>query len=195
MLFHHPNQKSTQLDLHLNGNPITQVTSHKHLGLSLTSSFSWSDHINVTVKKALRMVAILRHLRSAHRFSSKHLLRVYRVCIRPLLEFSSTTWSALPALSAHRLQSVPNKALTIANIDLNTLASLQERRAAALSLPFSIKSYPTLFLPISLTFALGHLFQLYLTETFVTLLLHVRLPRPKSSLLLSSPFVSCWLCF
>ena len=42
-----------------------------------------------------------------------------------------------------------------------------------LSLPFSIESYPTLFLPISLTFALGHLFQLYLTETFVTLLLFV----------------------
>ena len=89
--------------------------------------------INVTVKKALRMVAILRHLRSAHRFSSKHLLRVYQVYIRPLLEYSSTTWSALPASSAHRLQSVQNKALTIANIDLNTLASLQERRAAALS--------------------------------------------------------------
>ena len=42
-----------------------------------------------------------------------------------------------------------------------------------LSLPFSIESYPTLFLPISLTFVLGHLFQLYLTETFVTLLLFV----------------------
>ena len=42
-----------------------------------------------------------------------------------------------------------------------------------LSLPFSIESYPTLFLLISLTFALGHLFQLYLTETFVTLLLFV----------------------
>ena len=51
MLFHHPNQKFTQLDLHLNGHPITQVTSHKHLGLTLTSSFSWTDHINATVKK------------------------------------------------------------------------------------------------------------------------------------------------
>ena len=136
MMFHHPNQKSTQLDLHLNGHPITQVTSHKHLGLTLTSSFSWTDHINVTLKKALRMVAILRHLRSAHRFSSKHLLRVYQVYIRPLLEYSSTTWSALPASSAHRLQSVQNKALTIANIDLNTLASLQERSCCSSLFPF-----------------------------------------------------------
>ena len=37
----------------------------------------------------------------------------------------------------------------------------------------SFKTPDTLFLPISLTFALGHLFQLYLTETFVTLLLFV----------------------
>ena len=138
MLFHHPHQKSTQLDLHLNGNPITQVTSHKHLGLTLTSSFAWTDHINVTVKKALRMVAILRHLRSAHQFLSKHLLRVYRVYIRPLLEYSSTTWSALPASSAHRLQSVQNKALTVANIDLNTLSS----RTSCCSFLFPFRSNP-----------------------------------------------------
>ena len=159
MLFHHPHQKSTQLDLHLNGNPITQVTSHKHLGLTLTSSFSWTDHINVNVKKALRMVAILRHLWLAHRFSSKHLLRVFRVCIRPLLEYSSTTWSTLPASSAHRLQSVQNKALTIANIDMNILASLLEHRAAALSSLFdrilsdSVPSYLLKLLLLAICFS------------------------------------------
>ena len=185
MMFHHPNQKSTQLDLHLNGHPITQVTSHKHLGLTLTSSFSWTDHINVTVKKALRMVAILRHLRSAHRFSSKHLLRVYQVYIRPLLEYSSTTWSALPASSAHRLQSVQNKALTIANIDLNTLASLQERRAAALSSLFDrilSDSVPSHLLNFCSWPSVSALSNRNLRNSAA-----VRLPRPKSSLLLSSP--------
>ena len=185
MLFHHPNQKSTRLDLHLNGHPITQVTSHKHLGLTLTSSFSWTDHINVTVKKALRMVAILRHLRSAHRFSSKHLLRVYQVYIRPLLEYSSTTWSALPASSAHRLQSVQNKALAIANIDLNTLASLQERRAAALSSLFDrilSDSVPSHLLNFCSWPSVPALSNRNLRNSAA-----VRLPRPKSSLLMSSP--------
>ena len=192
MMFHHPNQKSTQLDLHLNGHPITQVTSHKHLGLTLTSSFSWTNHINVTVKKALRMVAILRHLRSAHRFSSKH-LRVYQVYIRPLLEYSSTTWSALPASSAHRLQSVQNKALTIANIDLNTLASLQERRAAALSSLFDrilSDSVPSHLLNFCSWPSVSALSNRNLRNSAA-----VRLPRPKSSLLFVVPFVSCWLCF
>ena len=153
--------------------PKLQATSTLAL-LSVTSSFSWTDYISVTVKKALRMVAILRHLRSAHRFSSKHLLRVYQIYIRPLLEYSSATWSALRDTSAHdhHLQSVQNKALAIANIDLNTLP-LSKNVVLQLSLPFSIESSPTLFLPISLNFALGHLFKLYLTETFVTLLLFV----------------------
>ena len=154
----------------------------------------FSLHINVTVKKALRMVAILRHLRSAHRFSSKH-LRVYRVYIRPLLEYSSTTWSALPASSAHRLQSVQNKAVTIANIDLNTLASLQERRAAALSSLFDrilSHSVPSHLLNFCSWPSVSALSNRNLRNSAA-----VRLPRPKSSLLLSSPLylAHCWLCF
>ena len=54
------------------------------------------------------------------------------------------------------------------------LAKLQQRRG-------SVRKYVKIQsshchrpkIPISLTFALGHLFQLYLTETFVTLLLFV----------------------
>ena len=131
------------------------------------------------------MVAILRHLRSAHRFSSKHLLRVYQVYIRPLLEYSSTTWSALPASSAHRLQSVQNKALTIANIDLNTLASLQERRAAAHSSLFDrilSDSVPSHLLNFCSWPSVSALSNRNLRNSAA-----VRLPRPKSSLLLSSP--------
>ena len=130
-------------------------------------------------EKALRMVAILCHLRSAHR------LRIYRVYIHPLLEYSSTTWSALPASSAHRLQSVQNKALTIANIDLNTLASLQERRAAALSSLFDrilSDSVPSHLLNFCYWPSVSALSNRNLRNSAA-----VRLPRPKSSLLLSSP--------
>ena len=94
-------------------------------------------------------------------------------------------WSALPASSAHRLQSVQNKALTIANIDLNTLASLQERRAAALSSLFDrilSDSVPSHLLNFCSCPSVSALSNRNLRNSAA-----VRLPRPKSSLLLSSP--------
>ena len=185
MMFHHPNQRPRPLKLFLNGSPITQVATHKHLGLLLTSSFSWTAHVDMTTKKSLRMIAILRHLRSTHHFPPKLLLRMYRVYIRPLLEYASTTWSGLPDSSIRRIQNVQNKALAIARIDSNTLPSLRVRRSAALS---------TLFDNILSGSVPPHLFGFCSWPSVSSLSSRnlrnsasVRLPRPKSSLLLSSP--------
>ena len=82
-------------------------------------------------------------------------------------------------------QSVQNKALTIANIDLNTLASLQERRATALSSLFDrilSDSVPSHLLNFCSWPSVSAFSNRNLRNSAA-----VRLPRPKSSLLLSSP--------
>ena len=190
MSFHHPNQKPQTLSLHLNGSPVVQVSSHKHLGIILSSAFTWTEHIDNISKKSLRMISILRHLRFHHHFAPKQLLLAYRVYIRPLLEYGSTTWSGLPASSIRRLQRIQNQALAIAGAEEDFLASLEDRRSAALSFLF-YKILSDSVPPHLLGFCSWPLVSCASGRNLRNST-SVRLPRPKTSLLPSSPlYLAC----
>ena len=49
--------------LYLDGNPLREVDTHIHLGLTLTRSLSWSKHIQKIVCKASQRINIMRHLK------------------------------------------------------------------------------------------------------------------------------------
>ena len=51
------------LNVSINAIPITQVTMHKHLGLTLDGRFSWALHTSAVVFKASQKVGLLRRLR------------------------------------------------------------------------------------------------------------------------------------
>ena len=74
----------------LNNHAITQVHQHKHLGVKLSSTLSWSPHVEHLISRSSAMLGLLRHLHSYFRFSSRCLLKVYLCYIRPLLEYG---WS------------------------------------------------------------------------------------------------------
>jgi hypothetical protein len=50
--------------LELGAQPIKKVTSHKHLGVHLTSDLSWTTHVEETAKKANRTLGIIRPLKN-----------------------------------------------------------------------------------------------------------------------------------
>ena len=61
------------------------VKCHKHLGITLSADWKWSNHINTIIAKTSKQVAVLRKLK--FKVSRNFFETMYLTCIRPLLEF------------------------------------------------------------------------------------------------------------
>ena len=75
----------------MRGVPIPQVRTHKHLGLVLNESLTWSDHISSVYTACARMIGILRRLDGTIR--SPAMKRIYTAVIRPRMEYAFAVWS------------------------------------------------------------------------------------------------------
>ena len=56
-------QSPNIVPLHINGNPLSIVSSFKVLGVTLNDHLKWNDNVNILVKKASKRLYILRILR------------------------------------------------------------------------------------------------------------------------------------
>ena len=128
----------------LGGSRLEVTSRQKHLGLVITATLSWKEHIASILQKAARVLGVLRRLR---RSLSQAALRTIYICyIRPILEYASVTWSNLTRSEADQLERFQRRAarlilgiplfkrvdhsllLTTAN-----LPTLESRRACALA--------------------------------------------------------------
>ena len=80
-----------QLLDYLAGQLLEQVQSYKYLGVTITFSLSWSDHIQSICLKSRRLVGLLYHQFYSYADSST-LRQFYLSCIRPHLEYACTVW-------------------------------------------------------------------------------------------------------
>ena len=70
--------------IYMNNQQITEINSHKHLGLYFSNDCSWHDHINYTVEKAWGRINVMRKLK--FKLDRKALETIFIAFIRPLLE-------------------------------------------------------------------------------------------------------------
>ena len=85
----------------LGGSRLEVTSRQKHLGLDITATLSWKEHIASILQKAARVLGVLRRLR---RSLSQAALRTIYICyIRPILEYASVTWSNLTRSEADQL--------------------------------------------------------------------------------------------
>ena len=77
--------------LFVEGVQLPYVTSVKYLGISITSSLSWSQHISNVHSKARKLIGILfrKFYKNAQ---SSTLLQLYKSFIRPHMEYCSPVW-------------------------------------------------------------------------------------------------------
>ena len=77
--------------LFVEGVPLPYVTSVKYLGISITSSLSWSQHITNVHSKARKLIGVLfrKFYKNAQ---SSTLLQLYKSFIRPHMEYCSPVW-------------------------------------------------------------------------------------------------------
>ena len=100
-----------QFTITLNEVPLSQVTSHKHLGITISSDLRWTAHVDSILAKASRLLGVLRRLRSS--LSRDALCQFYIAYIRPILEYASIAWSNLTSTLATRLERLQRRAAKI----------------------------------------------------------------------------------
>ena len=197
MVFRSKGMPVINLSCSVHGSPVSQVSSHKHLGIVFNDLLSWSDHTSYLVKKMSQRIGFLSRLRSIlPPLTIRHL---YITCIRPLADYSCVAWSGIGKGDAGRLEKVQRRAarlitglrqssLTPHNILLARagLSSLEDRRGNHLAL-FVFK-----FIHEQLPFHFSSAFSAWLSSkpartSCLRNAPSLRLPRPKKSALKSSP--------
>lgn len=93
----------------LRNNPLKDVEKYKYLGVTLTKSLTWSDHITSICTAALRKLWFLkRKLKSS---TKETRLLAYNTCIRSKLEYASVVWDPQCKKDIALIEKVQRKAV------------------------------------------------------------------------------------
>ena len=77
-------------DIEFAGTTLSNVNSHRHLGVILTNRLTWSDHISHILESSSKMLHVTRKLQ--YQLDRESLDVIYRAFIRPKLEYASQIW-------------------------------------------------------------------------------------------------------
>ena len=91
---------------------ITEVNSHKHLGIIFSSDCTWHNHIKYITEKAWTRINIMRRLK--FKLDRKSLETIYLTFIRPLLEYGDVLWDNCTKYEKEELDKIQNEAARIA---------------------------------------------------------------------------------
>jgi hypothetical protein len=92
----------------MNGTPIKEVTSHKHLGLIINQSLTWSDHTSQIVHKASKCIGLLQRI--SRDVPRQCLETLYKSMILPIMEYGDIIYDGSADLHLKRLENIQRKA-------------------------------------------------------------------------------------
>ena len=97
--------------LFLNNTRIKETATHKHLGLTFSSTCNWNDHVRNISNKACIRLNLLRALK--FRVSRKSLEKMYISFVRPLIEYSDIIWDNCSMETKKQLDAIHIEAARI----------------------------------------------------------------------------------
>ena len=97
--------------LYMDGEFITEVFEHKHLGMFLQRNGRWGSNIDYMVGRASRRLFVLRSY--TQNFNRSTLKQLYSLYIRPLLEYGSQVWSNITLAEEEQLEEIQRSAIRI----------------------------------------------------------------------------------
>lgn len=131
-----PANKDALSTLKLNGQPIERVRSYKLLGLHVTDTMKWQEHVTSICSKAAKRLHFLRLLKKVN-MSTDDLFYYYQSVIRPVTEYACVVWhSSLTQGQSQQLETIQRRAIKIIhgnnNADvsrsLEVIPTLSDRR-------------------------------------------------------------------
>ena len=115
MLFrrkHRHHTPSPSPALLLNSNEIPFAESTRHLGVALTSTLSWSEHISNIIQRQQFKIFVLKRL-ARRRGAEDVVKRLYVGVVRPALEFASALWEGCLRRETHHSGTCPSSYCTL----------------------------------------------------------------------------------
>ena len=95
----------------MNNTIIQEVENHKHLGITLSSSGTWHEHISSIKQKAWQRINALRKFKFT---LDRHSLEImYKTFIRPTLEYADTVWDNITLAEQDDLERIQLEAARI----------------------------------------------------------------------------------
>ncbi len=100
--------KVPDIRIHINDEPLKQVTVSKYLGMKSYSNLKWDYHINAIVPKISSKIGILRSLRKIVPIETlKHL---YNAIVQPHFDYSDIVYDSTSKTNKDRLQKLQTRA-------------------------------------------------------------------------------------
>lgn len=97
--------------LRLNNVPITRVSAHKHLGLTLDSKLTWNEHVTDITNKASKRIGNIKRVRSIiPRRTAEHL---YMYLTRPILEYGDIVFDNISQELSDKIEHCQRDAMVI----------------------------------------------------------------------------------
>lgn len=97
--------------LFMNQKQITEVNSHKHLGVVLSDDCTWHNHLDYIKCKAWNRINVMRKLKFKR--DRRSLQTIYFTFIRPLLEYADVVWDNCSQYEVNELEKIQNEAARI----------------------------------------------------------------------------------
>ena len=95
----------------MNNQIITEINTHKHLGLTFSNNCTWHEHLAQIKAKVWQRINIMRKLKFV--IDRKSLQTIYFSFIRPLLEYADVLWDNCKQYEANELEKSQNEAARI----------------------------------------------------------------------------------
>ena len=111
MLISRKQKQTTHPPISMKNQSITNVSTHKHLGLILSSDCTWHTQIDSITKKAWIRINIMRRFKYC--LDRKSLEIMYKSFIRPLLEYGDVVWSNITNNEKHEIEKIQLEAARI----------------------------------------------------------------------------------
>ena len=85
MVFSCKNDPPAHPPIYFNGNVVTKVDEHKHLGIIFDSKLNFKSHVNEKITKAKKIIGMIKHL--SQYLPIKTLNVMYKSLVRPHLDY------------------------------------------------------------------------------------------------------------
>ena len=129
LLFSCKNNPPAHPPLFFNGNIVTKVDEHKHLGLILDKKLSFKSHLNEKILQTKKTIGIIKHL--SRYLYVKTLLLMYKSLVRPHFDYCDIIFH-IPSLGNERFVNyLPNNEHL--NILMAKIESVQYQAALAIT--------------------------------------------------------------
>ena len=85
VLFSQKKKTQNHPNISLNNIQVERVSHQKHLGIILDAKLNFKEHIDSTILKVIRGIAVIKKLR--YSLPQKSLITIYKALLRPLLDY------------------------------------------------------------------------------------------------------------